>query len=231
MSSPADTAGDWPSHAVLVEPVGSWHHSDVLVERDTELAALRAGAAATVRAGRVVLVSGEAGIGKTALVEAFLRDLPARSPVLQGGCQSLSTPPPLAPMLEIAALAGGAFTAMVRAGADAPALARALLELLGARPRHVLVLEDMHWADDATLDVVRFVCRRIEDVRALVVLTYRDDELGAVHPLRVLLGDLARTRSTSRLALAPLSPAAVGPVTAWPISATCTGGPMAIRSS
>jgi DNA-binding CsgD family transcriptional regulator/tetratricopeptide (TPR) repeat protein len=181
----------------------------MLVERDTELAALRAAAAATVRGGRIVLVAGEAGIGKTALVQRFLDDLPARSPVLQGWCQPLSTPQPLAPVMEIAAQAAGTLAETAQRGATAPALGRALMDLLAERPSHVLVMEDVHWADDASLDVARFVCRRIGAVRALVVLTYRDDELGGSHPLRVLLGELARTRSTSRLALAPLSRAAV----------------------
>jgi len=58
----------------------------------------------------------------------------------------------------------------------------------------VLVIEDVHWADEATLDVLRLLGRRIESVRALVIATYRDDELGREHPLRVVVGALATAR-------------------------------------
>ena len=73
----------------------------------------------------------------------------------------------------------------------------------------VLVLEDLHWADEATLDVLRLLGRRVDEFRALVVGTYRDDELAVAHPLRVVLGELARTRGVARLDIARLSPRAV----------------------
>ena len=77
-----------------------------------------------------------------------------------------------------------------------------------ARPTTVLLVEDVHWADDATLDVLRFLARRIADLPALLVLTYRDDELGRGHPLHRVLGALGGER-VHRLRLSPLSRAAV----------------------
>ena len=73
----------------------------------------------------------------------------------------------------------------------------------------MLVLEDVHWADEATLDVLRLVVRRIAGERVLIVLSYRDEVLDARHPLRILLGEVATGLSLTRVALAPLSPDAV----------------------
>src|SRR5436190_1402737 len=72
----------------------------------------------------------------------------------------------------------------------------------------VFVVEDVHWADEATLDLLTFLGRRISDLAALLVITFRDDEIGPLHPLRVRLGDLAAVIRT-RIQLRPLSPAAV----------------------
>ena len=72
------------------------------------------------------------------------------------------------------------------------------------------MLEDLHWADEATLDVFTLLVRRAETVPALVVGTYRDDALENAHPLRRVLGELATTTAVRRLKLAPLSPDAVG---------------------
>ena len=85
-------------------------------------------------------------------------------------------------------------------------------ELAGAAS--VLVVEDVHWADEATLDVLRGLGRRIESVDVLVILTYRDDAVGPVHPVRMLLGDLATAHGLGRVALDPLSPQAVGEMAA-----------------
>src|SRR5690606_13551988 len=80
-----------------------------------------------------------------------------------------------------------------------------LLTSLRAAPRHrVLVFEDLHWADEATLDLLRFLSRRVGDAAVLLVGTYRDDELGRDHPLRRLLGDLAAAGTVHRLRVPPL---------------------------
>jgi len=83
-----------------------------------------------------------------------------------------------------------------------------LTALLDELSLHTLMIaEDVHWADEATLDALRFIGRRITGTRSLVVVTYRDDEVGAGHPLRAVLGDLATTSECERLHVPPLSTA------------------------
>jgi hypothetical protein len=73
----------------------------------------------------------------------------------------------------------------------------------------VVVVEDVHWADEATIDLLRFAGRRLREARLLLVVTYRDDDLAADDQLRIALGELVRQRSTRRIGLAPLSAGAV----------------------
>ncbi len=155
--------------------------------------------------GRFVLVAGEAGIGKTALVRAFCEGRPR---VLWGACDALYTPRPLGPLVDIAEEAGGELSALVAEGATPGELATALAAELRLRNPAIVVLEDLHWADEATLDVVRLLARRIEALPALVIATYRDDELDRGHPLRMVLGALP-SRIADRVAPPPLSPDAV----------------------
>jgi DNA-binding CsgD family transcriptional regulator/tetratricopeptide (TPR) repeat protein len=182
-----------------------------LIERGPALAVLADAAAAARRGeGSVVLVGGEAGVGKTSLVRRFASEVTGRMRVLSGGCDALSTPRPLAPLLDMAADLGAAFRAEL-AGA---ARREVLFETFLASLRHavapaLVVLEDLHWADDATLDLVRYLGRRVGEVRAIVVITYRDDEVGPSHPLRVAIGDIASGVVLRRVALEPLSPAGV----------------------
>jgi DNA-binding CsgD family transcriptional regulator/tetratricopeptide (TPR) repeat protein len=167
----------------------------VLLERDELLTEL--GAAGV---GRLVFVGGEAGVGKTSLVRAFCER--ASAPVLQGACEALTTPAPLGPFVDVASQTGGPFAARVEEGAPARDVALALAAQLD-RPA-VVVLEDVHWADEASLDVLRVLGRRVDRTKALVLATYRD-ELDSGHPLRVVLGQLATTPSVSRCAVPPLS--------------------------
>ncbi|MCW3064459.1 MAG: family ATPase, partial [Solirubrobacterales bacterium] len=180
----------------------------VLLERAEPLAALeeRVDALRGDGHGRLVLVSGEAGIGKTALVRAFCeRARPTR--VLWGGCDALRTPRALGPFVDIAEQTGGELGTVVGRGATPGAVVTALSSELRRAPA-IVVLEDLHWADGATLDVLRLVARRIDALPALVVATYRDDELHRAHQLRIALGELP-ARAADRLALTPLSPDAV----------------------
>jgi predicted ATPase len=181
----------------------------MLLEREQALAALHeAFAIAATGSGRAVLVAGEAGIGKSALVRAFVDSVRRRVRVLEGACDPLFTPSPLAPLAEVAHETGGPLAELVRGEVRPHELYEALSEELRELPT-VLVIEDLHWADEATLDVVRLFIRRIERVPALVVTTYRDDELDADHPLRIVLGEVATARGIDRIELEPLSPAAV----------------------
>jgi predicted ATPase len=122
--------------------------------------------------GRLVLVAGEAGVGKTALVRAFCDRRPPRARVLWGGCDGLRTPRPLAPFVDIAAATGGAFAESVGRGERPAGSFAALTEELAAVKPTVVAIEDLHWADEATLDVVTMLGRRAEIVPALVVATY-----------------------------------------------------------
>ncbi len=177
-----------------------------LVEREAQLASLGEYAGeARCGDGRMVLVAGEAGVGKSALVEQLQRDLPDAG-WFWGACDGLFTPRPLGPLFDIAAKLGGELLELCRA--DAPredlfsALLRQVSEPGGLR---VLVVEDIHWADEATIDLLRFLGRRIRDAQVLLIVTYRDDGLSATDPLRIALGDLATQRSVRRVGLAPLS--------------------------
>ncbi|HET7137195.1 MAG TPA: AAA family ATPase [Gaiellaceae bacterium] len=180
-----------------------------LLERETDLSALAA-CLDEVRAGsggRVALVGGEAGSGKTTLVRRFCAT--ARVDALWGGCDPLFTPRPLGPLLAVGESTGGELADVLAGEAVPHDVVRALGRHLRAVPASVLVLEDAHWADEATLDVLRLVCRRIESVPVLLVVTYRDDELERTHPLRPLLGELPPRGVVRRLKLSPLSEVAV----------------------
>jgi DNA-binding CsgD family transcriptional regulator/tetratricopeptide (TPR) repeat protein len=181
-----------------------------LVERESALAQL-AGHARRAQAGEggLVLVAGEAGVGKTALLERLARDLPdARWS--WGACDGLFTPRPLGPLFDVAAQLGGPLAELCRAGAGRDELFSALLRQV-SEPGvlDLVVIEDVHWADEATIDLLRFLGRRLKTAPALLIASYRDDGLAAGHRLRIALGDLAPLRSTRRVRLDPLSAAGV----------------------
>jgi DNA-binding CsgD family transcriptional regulator/tetratricopeptide (TPR) repeat protein len=180
-----------------------------LLERDVVLQELGSALGTTQRGeGRVALISGEAGIGKTALVGEFAREHRESIRVLWGACDALFTPRPLGPVHDIAAQTQGELPALLTSSADRAAIFTAALSELQRRPL-IVVFEDIHWADEATLDLLRFLGRRIQRTAALMVLTYRDDELNPGHPLRTLLGDLAASSASLRIALSPLTEHAV----------------------
>ncbi|HEY1508071.1 MAG TPA: AAA family ATPase [Solirubrobacteraceae bacterium] len=178
-----------------------------LLERSTQLAVLAdAMAAVTVgEQGRLVLVRGEAGVGKTTVVRRFCEQLKPPVRILWGGCEALFTPRPLGPFADVAEATGGELERLVEHGGRPHEVLAALTqEVSGASPT-VLVLEDLHWADEATLDVLRLLGRRVDRFGALVVATYRDDELDNHHPLRIVLGELATATGVDRVALDRLS--------------------------
>lgn len=161
---------------------------------------------ASQHGGCVALLSGEAGVGKTALLREFAQRR-AQARVLWGACDALFTPRPLAPLHDVALQTRGALLAAVDSRLNPGALFAAALAELGTT-KTLLILEDLHWADEATLDLLTFLGRRIHRTRTLLVASYRDDELGERHPLRRTLGGLPAA-ATFRLPLAPLSEAAV----------------------
>jgi DNA-binding CsgD family transcriptional regulator/tetratricopeptide (TPR) repeat protein len=185
--------------------------SGVLLERAAELSVLvdcLDGVQRSAR-GQVLLVGGEAGVGKTALARRFCDERRQSVRILWGACDPLFTPNPLGPLRVVAEEVGGELEEVMAQGVMPHAVVTPLARALSARAPTVFVLEDVHWADEATLDVLRLLARRVETVPALVVATYRDDELDRTHPLRILIGELATSRAVGRVKLVRLSPAAV----------------------
>ena len=181
-----------------------------LLERDALLATLRDRLAETNRAGgRLVIVSGEAGIGKTALVDAFVASLPRGTRWLRGACDPILPARPFAPIGDMAAqLKDGLRAALASEDRDR-VIGRFLEVLREVGSGSVLVFEDLHWADTATLDLLRVAGRRLEATRILVVGTVRWPDVDADHPLRLALGDIP-PRLITNLAVPPLTLSATG---------------------
>jgi DNA-binding CsgD family transcriptional regulator/tetratricopeptide (TPR) repeat protein len=167
--------------------------------------------------GRLVFLGGEAGIGKTSLVQRFTQVVQQKTRLLAGACDPLSTPRPLGPLLDMQEQLSRRYADLLTHQPEKDTLFRGFLGELSARNADppagkrpvVIVFEDVHWADEATLDLLRFLGRRLESVPALLIATYRSDEVGDRHPLRVVLGDLATQPAVRRLSLEPLSLSAV----------------------
>jgi predicted ATPase len=155
-----------------------------LLEREPQLDALaRWWSEAAAGSGRLVFVTGEAGVGKTSLVRALCTNLPATASVVVGTCEPLTTPLALGPLFDMLPALSDLFDDLLAEGADPRQLRRAFLEEIGSgRSGTLVVIEDAHWADDATLDLLRHVGRRLGGRRTMVVVTYRDDEVGPRHP-------------------------------------------------
>jgi predicted ATPase len=141
-----------------------------LLEREDCFAHLAECLGAAVHGGRIALVSGESGIGKTALLQEFSnRQRTAR--VLWGACDALFTPQPLAPIYDIARQTQGALLTALNSGANRDEIFTAALDEL-ERTETLVVLEDMHWADEATLDLLKYLGRRIHRTRSMLAVTY-----------------------------------------------------------
>jgi DNA-binding CsgD family transcriptional regulator len=192
-----------------------------LLERAPLLEELDGTLAATAAGGRVVLLAGEAGIGKSALVKRFTERHPADARFLLGACDPLLTPRALGPLHDIAGQTGGRLAELLASGGPRESVFAAFLDQLARPPRQVVVVEDAHWADEATLDLLVFLGRRLERTPAMLIVTYRDDELGADHPLRGVLGALPQ-QVVDRVRPQPLSEAAVAEL-AWRAGRPATG--------
>jgi DNA-binding CsgD family transcriptional regulator/tetratricopeptide (TPR) repeat protein len=182
-----------------------------LLERQAELQMLgKAVEWASTGRGSAVLVSGKAGIGKTSLVHAFLAAVAGQARVLTGACEDLLTPRALGPLRDAARSgANGSLAAALSPSADPDLVFAAVHDELASPPAPVvLVIEDAHWADGATLDVLRYLGTRMQNLPAVLLVTYRDDALARDHPLRSVLGALGSTVAT-RLPLTRLTSNAV----------------------
>ncbi len=199
-SDPSDPRGSGRSHR---------ENTVELVERELEMRVLQ-DLLLRVEGGRghVVLVAGEAGIGKTSLLQT-LAERRNDAVLWWGACDALQVPHPLAPLHDIARSAEVGFRALLSADDSRAALFEGVLtELQRSRRPTLVVIEDVHWADEATLDWLKFVARRIDRAPCLLVVSFRDDQLTAAHPLRRLLGSLPPGLVT-RIDVARLSSAAV----------------------
>jgi DNA-binding CsgD family transcriptional regulator/tetratricopeptide (TPR) repeat protein len=214
-----------------------------LLERESALATLHsAEAQARNQGGRTVLVHGEAGMGKTSLLRAWAQDAAARHVAVHwGSCEALFTPRPLGPVIDLASQLGGAVRAAVREHKTPHDVFTAFAEWLGAgglvqasapgqTKLNVMVIEDAHWADHLTLDFLKYLGRRIHPWPALLVLTYRDDEVDAAHPLTQVLGDLPAA-SCTHVALQALSEQALAQLSGFApqrvreLHSACGGNP------
>ncbi len=179
----------------------------MLLERDRQLGALTALVDSTAtQGGAVALVAGEAGIGKTSLVGAFASR--HRGTLLSGACEPLTTPRPLQPLHDIAHQSGGPLAAAMAGDLARHERFTVLLDLLRAAPT-VAVIEDVHWADEATLDLLVFLGRRLADTPSVLVLTMREHTPDPPPRLAEALGHLARSARVVRVSLPPLSADAV----------------------
>ncbi len=175
----------------------------MLVERETLLTELLGLAAEGLDGrGRLVFLGGEAGVGKTSLTRALATELVERCAVRVGAVDNLTTADALA-----------AFTDAlphwpVVVDGDRLRLFRSLRELLCSEAT-LLVLEDLHWADEATLDALRLLGRRLDGVPTLIVATYRHDEVSGRHPLTTVMGELAGLPEVHRRVVPPLTTAGV----------------------
>jgi DNA-binding CsgD family transcriptional regulator len=195
----------------LIETTAS-RPDDILLERDAELAllcerigALRGGAAR----GACVLLSGEAGGGKSSLLAHAAQRAGSDVQWLWGACEPMLAPQPLGALIDLLDRLPPTLGAAVRSGRHTPEVLAGMLALLrDSRQPTVLAIDDVQWADGATLDLLRYLGRRIDSTRALLVLSYRSDALAGDHPLQGVLGGLP-PRHCLRLELASLSRSAV----------------------
>jgi DNA-binding CsgD family transcriptional regulator/tetratricopeptide (TPR) repeat protein len=183
----------------------------MLLEREDLLAVLGARLQSAANGmGTMLLVAGEAGAGKTVLIRAFVESLESSTLVIQGACDPLTTPRPLSPLHDFAADPDSGLADLSEPDRTTSEVFAAVLDRLRNTIRPVvMVIEDVHWADEGTLDFLRFLGRRVSDTRALVICTYRDDEVGADHPLRPVLGQIIPLETTRRVVVPPLSTQAV----------------------
>jgi DNA-binding CsgD family transcriptional regulator len=189
-----------------------------LLEREAVLAEMDALFRSTAGgSGQILLLRGEAGVGRSSLLHRFLEDVAGAAEVLLGRCDPLSAPRPLGPLIDmfnrLPGVPAATLSAAIAAG-HSESVYRQLLDVLHDGRRRVCVIDDAHWADGATLDLLCFLARRIDALPVLVVVSYRDDELGHGHPLAVMLGDMSNHASLTRINLSPLSIQAVGTMAA-----------------
>lgn len=181
----------------------------MLLERESAIQEFVETAESAEHSGKVLLLSGEAGIGKTTLLEHMRNNMNSRMNIIWSGCDPLLTPQPYAPFHDIAHSLSKPLLALLESSASPSKISHKIASTLYAslekltKPT-VLVIEDVHWADHASLDLLKFLVRRISFVKCMLCLTYRDDEITFDHPLSSVLS-LAPSAHTNRVQLKALS--------------------------
>jgi DNA-binding CsgD family transcriptional regulator len=159
--------------------------------------------------GSVVLISGEAGFGKSSLVAELSKRYAKYAHFLVGYCDASNTPQPLGPLSDFAEDLGPEIVDLLRSGDARHTLFPAVIRRIhDSKLPVVMIIEDAHWAESATLDLIRYLGRRVIAARFVLILSFRSDEVGAAHPLTAVLGDLPNS-AVCRVVLAPLSEKAV----------------------
>lgn len=182
----------------------------MLLERQVQLRQLEVLAEDAAQGrGRVVALSGEAGAGKTSLADAFLAHMEQKVTLLRGACEDLSIPDPLGPLYDLAREAQWELPRVMddRQGQRLRLFSDAL-DVFESKGPTLLVIEDLHWADDATLDFVRFLGRRIANTRILLLITARTDRSEGQVRVRRALGEIPAA-NVQRIEVPLLSEAAV----------------------
>jgi DNA-binding CsgD family transcriptional regulator/tetratricopeptide (TPR) repeat protein/energy-coupling factor transporter ATP-binding protein EcfA2 len=180
-----------------------------LLEREGQLSVLRSATNdAAQRRGSFALVVGEAGIGKSTLLRALVGGLDNGVRALVGACDDLLTPRALGPFRDIARSGAPKIAAALTSNDRDAALGAILAELDDPLHPVVVIIEDVHWADDATMDALRYLVPRITTLPVLVVLSYRESEIAVDHHFRRVLEALSRTRPR-RIVLRGLSLSAI----------------------
>ena len=196
-------------------PTTDAHFDEPLLERGESIGRLGALLAeAQLGHGQIAVITGEAGVGKSALLRAFETAMPQDVEVLHGYCEDLSISEPLGPLRDLARDAGWDAARLLSGTVDRLSVfSEVLAHLAGSGQVTVLLVEDLHWADEATLEFLRFIARRVHDLPILLIATSRDDENQGRPNLRRAFGGLSSTQ-VARLALEPLSAAAVATLSA-----------------
>lgn len=162
-----------------------------LVERESQLRALASAIEESTHSGRVALISGEAGFGKTSLITAATDGLDHRFRVMSAACEPVGIPAPFAPLFDLLDHLPDELRCDIRSGARRPAVYGGMLDFI-KNDRVVLILEDMHWADEATMGLTRYLGRRLEATNSTLIVTYRSEEVSPTHPLRLVIADVGR---------------------------------------
>jgi DNA-binding CsgD family transcriptional regulator len=163
--------------------------SESLVERDEHLQALTEVFAEPSQSGSVVLLSGEVGFGKTSLLHAGLDTLDHKWRVLLAASEPLDVPAAFTPLYDLIGELPPELQHDIRSGTGRMPVYLGMLDLV-KNDRVILVIEDVHWADEATLGLVRYLGKRMGATESVLIVTFRSEEINVNPPLRLVVADL-----------------------------------------